>query len=200
MFNDAQVAPGEVIASEWHNTALSQGNIPCASDELPAVDVHVGMEVYQTDTAEKLVYTNSYLEWTPFWNMPWGVIVDPVVVSTTQVIGAGSGGPIDGATITFTAVANRWYRCSAAVDIDASSVGTIGTLVLKEGATTLQEVDITCQGYQNFFITKTATLSAGNHTWHLEMSAIAGTITTHSDVAPIQLVVEDLGPAGAPPD
>jgi len=173
-----------------------------------------GMAVYDKNADALKVYTTTTTGWQAPWNMAWGVV--PATSGGTSGYGhcrvTSTQGTFTGATdvtnasVTFTAVANRLYKVTAHVDITSSVTGDGAQVqVLVDGtayATDIVAVNIAGTGGDRFIkIITSFTIAAGSHTVKLQAQRVTGTgnLTIQGATgSPTILIVEDIGPAGAP--
>lgn len=167
-----------------------------------------GMTVYigSNDASEGL-YTYNGTAWRrgPGWNAPWGFIGYAARTSNVSV-GTGTSDITD-CSITFTAVANRYYRVfghtlmnsnhGAAQDIDFRIAvdGTVARLIPNTTFANPGPGDRI-----SFDLTYVTTLTAGSRTIKLQGSFSAGASNTFDANTndPSFILIEDIGPAGAP--
>jgi hypothetical protein len=165
-----------------------------------------GMVAYigSNDSSEGL-YTYNGTAWRkgPGWNAPWGVI--SYVQTTTAQTGITTRVDVTSMTTgSITYVANRLLRITVQTPKMSGSVAdTRLEVFLMNGATTLSSCTSTTvvAGVGNstnlsFYDTTTA----GARTYDLEVAlsgAGTGSISA-SATNPFQLIVEDIGPSGAP--
>jgi hypothetical protein len=199
-----------LTASDVNNFLMEQSVMSFASTG--ARDVQItspvdGMTAYiRSNDANEGLYTYNGTSWRkgPGWNAPWGQI------GRNQ--GNGPGTSTSGTTETavftsasFTAVANRFYRVSIATTISStagdgytmrirqdSTAGTVwsgGNIVFATGQAKLQVHPMGSLG----------SLTAGSHTFLLTLTRNAGSQTAQiSTLEAVNMVVEDIGPSGAP--
>lgn len=208
---------GQALTASQVNTYLAkQAVVVCTSTTRPASPPE-GMVIYETDTDRLLVYTSSATGWVPPWNKPWGVV--PATSGGTggygyhrntsnQSITATSspGTDLTGATVTFTAYANRLYRITGMADMTNGASLSIGSLNVvidgsAAGANTIATLAAVAGGVQDRMavVNQITTLSAGSHTIKLAAWTSSGTLTIGGSAsAPTIFCVEDAGPVGAP--
>lgn len=173
----------------------------CTSTTRPSSPTN-GMMIYETDTYNTLVYYSSASVWRLPWNMPWGYI------NSSKVTTAITSNAADLTTVVFTAVANRRYRVTGQVYAVSSTVSNdIYYLTLADNAVAnFAQQTNTCDQANNGapgdtiigLITET---SAGSKTYYLKGGRVAGSGNISFNAAataPIMLLVEDIGPSGAP--
>lgn len=177
--------------------------IPCdsSSDYPDSSTRREGMTVYDKNADKLLTYTTSTTGWVAPWNLPWGF------VSLTQVTASTAATNANITTYSLAATANRRYRITAATGSVSSDVANdIAGLAITIGGTQYARVNIDCRtsatganGSSTFAIyapTASATVTVAAYG-----ARVQGTGTINwgaSATTPIQLLVEDIGPNGAP--
>jgi hypothetical protein len=165
-----------------------------------------GMVAYiGSNDADEGLYTYNGTAWRkgPGWNAPWGQI------ARNQANGPGTAtsAATETAVFTsasFTAVANRFYRVSIATTLTAtagdgyvmrirqdSTSGTVwwgGNIGFATGQTKLNVHPMGSLG----------SFTAGAHTFLLTLTRTAGVSAQITTLEAVNMVVEDIGPSGAP--
>lgn len=208
----AQIAVGAAVTSIVTGNITDKrygtgGNLPVVtSASFYPTPPFTGIGVYRrtNDANEGVEFWNSAAAaWRKPWNMPWGVIGTPAAITSSQ----GSITAVTDITslsVAFTAVANRLYR----VTLDAQSV---------QSTVTTDRVDVILADVSNnvllthnypvsqpcgVSLVKTLSgVSAGSYTVKARCQRGAGTGTVQwnaAATAPSLLLVEDIGPNGAP--
>jgi len=201
---------GLVIASAlWNADVRDQTIVPFAStaarDSAISSPV-VGMLEYirSNDITEGFTSRNSAGQWRLPWNMPWGVQqVSNSAVATNSGV---SGAYLDvGTSVTWTAVLRRWYKftySATRVSSPASSVLQVnatdgaGTVVLNgpvtQGSTVAVETPISFSWHE-------FAIAAGSTTRKIRAanSTAAASVFQVGSFSSV-LIVEDMGPSGAP--
>lgn len=162
-----------------------------------------GMVCYvDSGDATEGLYTYQGAAWRmgPGWNAPWGLI------SVTKNTTTDAAITTDKTTITspsFTAIANRNYRITY-IEHSVSNSNAEGNnaRIRISGPNTIQVEALFGGIGQAFVLTNIVTLSAGSTVLVATLGRQAGgtgtTTATRSATSPAQLVIEDIGPAGAP--
>lgn len=185
------------ITSFGSPSAIAKPGVIANAAARPA-SPYEGQAVYQVDTDALLIWNGS--AWTPPWNTAWGTLGRVSLTSLNQT-GITTITDITGASITFTAVANRLYKVWAHGYHNTSAANVTVNQVLREGSTTLQQslassVIATSGTFcQTIYV---STFSAGSHTLKVSctLSSGTGTITAEGgSTYPYQFAVEDIGPA-----
>ena len=122
--------------------------------------------------------------------------------TTASQAGITSVTDLTGMSVTFTAIANRYYKASYHVYAIPTVTNACFSVNLQEGATILQ-IGNTNGGVTNVGTTVTAvwvgTFSAGSHTLKLAGQLTGGSTGTikfeAASVLPWILVIEDIGPS-----
>jgi hypothetical protein len=166
-----------------------------------------GMVVFvgSNDVNEGLyVYHGSAWNRGPGWNAPWGVMAY-VQTTTSQGSITTRVAATSMTTGSVTYVANRLLRITVQTPkISSNAVSDRAEVFLLKGATTLASctsqssvvgVGITA----NLVIYDTTTAGASTYLLEIQRSSGTGTMSTNaSATSPFQLIVEDIGPSGAP--
>jgi hypothetical protein len=106
--------------------------------------------------------------------------------------------------VTWTAVANRYYRTSVIIPVWSQNVspGIVNLTITDATPTTKQSINLQAAGatdvnIQGFVIE--SNIAAGSTTRKVRMLTTggSGTITANSNNAPT-IIVEDIGPSGVP--
>jgi len=161
--------------------------------------------IRSNDSSEGLYHYTSGNAWRkgPGWNAPWGQI------GRNQANGSGTStsGTTETAVFTsasFTALANRYYRVSIATTI-SSTAGDAYTMRIRQNSTAGTVwwggniVFATGQSKLQVHPMGSSTLTAGNHTFLLTLARNAGSQTAQiTTLESVNMVVEDIGPSGAP--
>lgn len=161
-----------------------------------------GMAVYDKNSDKLLTYTTSSTGWVPPWNMPWGIV--NAVSTTTATTGIGSSlTQLTNLAITSTPTANRRLRISWLANMATADTAARSKAVsLTDGSGTqlqawymTQDANLNYTGQGVHYM-----LSTGSSmTWQVRASISANTCTTNfNSTNPGILIVEDIGPNGAP--
>jgi hypothetical protein len=193
---------GAVLTASDVNTYLAkQAVVVCTSGGRPSSPPE-GMVIYETDTDKLLTYTTSTTGWVPPWNMPWGRISSATSTAATTAIGA-SAADVNNLSVTFTAVANRYYKTTIHLPIyqQATSDGFV-SLSLTDGSNAEQvqtQQVVRSGGSQSFTLTHVGTIASGSATRKARISVTAGSGTVaYAANYPALILVEDIGPSAAP--
>jgi hypothetical protein len=161
-----------------------------------------GMTAYigSNDSSEGL-YTYNGTSWRrgPGWNAPWGRIASSSKTTTTSL----STTVTDVTSVTFTAVANRYYKTHFfAPYLSMGAAGACDVYLTDAASTQITVANFSPRGlglFEPVNLMYLETPSAGSHTRKIKsvLSTSTGTIQG-SATAPAVLIVEDIGPAGAP--
>jgi hypothetical protein len=167
-----------------------------------------GMTVYiGSNDANEGLYTYNGTAWRRPWNMPWGSQGRATTSSTRQAMTA-SGTDVTGLSVTFDQVSNRLIKFTFMFGVVALTNAfiafnfTVNTGTTGAGTTvaTLGESKLNLGEYQVFSYTATiATTTTGSQSYHLRQSSLsANGISITNDLGLGIMVVEDIGPSGAP--
>jgi hypothetical protein len=194
---------GSVLTSAQVNTYLmKQAVIVCDSTaDYPASPVE-GMTVYDKGADALKTYTTATTGFQPPWNMPWGVL--SAVSTTTATTSIGSSLTLlTSLAITLTPTANRRLRISWLANMaTADTAARAKAVSLTDGSgTQLQswymsvDANLNYTGQGVHYMTSTGS----SMTWQVRASISANTCATNfASNAPGILIVEDIGPNGAP--
>ena len=163
-----------------------------------------GDVVYETDTDSLFVYTTATTGWRAPWNMPWGQLAYVQVTTGAGNTGLGSTATdlVSLTTGALTLPANRRVKITAQVRTSQNtSTGTIVLGINDSVAGTIGQATnyavATAIGWQ--VVSAVVTPASGAHTYKLQLSTTAGTVDlVASSTQPASILVEDIGPAGAP--
>lgn len=158
-----------------------------------------GAYVDAGDATEGPYFYNG-TSWRLPWNMPWGE------VGYAEATGAQSGisaiADITNATVTFTAVGNRKYRVIGIASFQQVTNPGTATLVIADGSNTALDqkaATLSLNDFGSLAVQKRTTPAAGSTTYKLRLSSTAASLTMNSGAtAPTSILVEDIGPSGAP--
>ena len=200
---------GTTITASWANANVrDQVVTPFSSTSALASAITapvVGMTSYilSNDANEGILTRSSAGQWRLPWNMPWGKVA--LSVSTANV------GPITtianlGPSATWTPVANRLYRTTGFVTLNPSvSTGQTNQVQIQDGTSTNVQIAYTRSSVgepMSVSVSLTESgLSAVSTTRKLAGAVVSGggSFTTNAATAtPAYIVVEDVGPNGAP--
>lgn len=196
------VAGATLTAAEVNTYLAKQAVIVCTSSTRPSSPPE-GMTIYETDTDKMLIYTTATTGWQPPWNMPWGVLayaqtVTPQGTFTSLTDLTGVSSP------ALTLPANRRVRITASGMLQSTVTTDQGELHIREGGTTLKQMNIPALGGAAAGVEFSAVVvpTAGSHTYKVSAArgfGGSGNVSTiASSTYPNFILVEDIGPAGAP--
>lgn len=199
------IVTGTTVSSSWANADVrDQVIVPFASTAArsSAITVPVNGQVSAITAADSThgIYQYNGTSWRMPWNMPWGVLTS--VQTTTSTSNSTSAQTIVTAS-AITVPANRLLRLTGKADVHYVSVADHIALQIQEGATVLQRA-ITWPDSNGADLTAVAVAyispSAGSHTYKLNIAPVVGQSVGASASAtyPAFLLIEDLGPNGAP--
>lgn len=161
-----------------------------------------GALAYETDNNALKQYQTATTLWTAPWNLSWGSLAAPVLVT----VGQGSITTIADLTslaITVTVPANRLIRVTSLVLTAQATAGATNYVHIYEGATQLARAGATVSSAGGVVSLAPSIVisapSAGSHTYKLRGEGAGGTFSTAaSATTPCYIAVEDLGPTAAP--
>src|SRR5581483_9589542 len=157
-----------------------------------------GTVIYETDTGNLLVWDGT--AWHPPWGLPWGQLANAKITATQGGITGETN--IAGLTATVTVPANRRLKVTAHVGNYSGGGADIYDWKILEGATVLADSAISSPGSgEASTVTALLTPAAGAHTYKVTSNHVTGATAGQvnaSATQPAFLLVEDIGPAGAP--
>lgn len=194
---------GSVLtASEVNSYLMKQAVIVCDSTaDYPASPVE-GMTVYDKGADALKTYTTATTGFNPPWNMPWGRVGS--AVATTNQASITTVVDVTSLTVTWTAVANRYYRISCIIPVFslASAGGTAQLQITDSTPTTKAKSNLTIatgnDATLSVFVVESG-IAAGSTTRKARILTTGGTGTITADTSTVPtIIVEDIGPNGAP--
>ena len=193
---------GSVLTASDLNTYLMKQSViqVDSSADYPSAPV-VGMTVYDLNDDALYVYAGATSGWRPPWNLPWGRVAGASSAAATSSIGTSSV-DVSGLSVTFTAVANRYYRTTIQIPIYQQATAA-GYVVLRVNDGTNDKLQTQEQlatgGSATLVLSHVETIAAGSVTRKAKISVDAGSGTiAYTATYPASILVEDIGPAGAP--
>lgn len=177
--------------------AAAGGVITCTSTTRPSSPWQ-GMTIYETDTRKVLEYQTATTTWTPPWNSPWGYV--GAVTGTAQTGIGASVTDLTGLSVSYTGYANR--RLLLQLIVPCFNSTSVGSLYIADSATAILQSGFALPNAVNVFtqmLTTHFTTTGTSHTFKGRASVTGGTLSTYDtgSLKP-QLIVTDIGPAGAP--
>lgn len=194
------VAGAVLTASDVNTYLAKQAVIVCTSTTRPTSPPE-GMTIYETDTDKLLSYTTATTGWVPPWNMPWGFVTEASNTPTQNV--AMTAYTV--VTLTMTGLSpNRRLKFTGTVSRAGSPAVTDPELVseIVVGGTAIAATESERKGvfsspgfFATHHLTGTAVTGAGGNITALIRVTFTG---SNAFVSTCRLVVEDIGPDGAP--
>jgi hypothetical protein len=192
-----------LTASDVNNHLMEQSVMyfatSAARDAALSGSLEDGMTVYQgTNDVNEGIWTYHGSAWRRPWNMPWGHVTEVVIGVDASYAFNTLSFPTT-LSWTGTPVANRLYRARVNFFWTGSAVGTLAFGIGNGSAIT--------RAYQQYMpanaapmssmqeITFTTTGSSMTRGLGVQMISGGGTITVKAGST---LIIEDMGPAGAP--
>jgi len=124
---------GAVLTASQMNTVAKQVVVTCTSGTRPSSPPE-GMTIYETDTDKMLTYTTATTGWVPPFNLPWGRVASASSGAATSSIGT-SNTDVNGLSVTWTAVANRYYLTTVTIPIyQQSTAAGVAYLSIADGS------------------------------------------------------------------
>ena len=201
---------GSVLtASDVNNYLMEQAVMVFSSSAARSSAIsspEVGMTTYLTDTGSIEVYYGATTGWKPPWKLPWGY-VNRTELATTFTQSSSSAYDVTGMSVTFTAVANRFYRVEAFMPYVERVNGVATRFAIYNGNTRLQGSVVDGSNPGTFSVGTSAvpsiitTFSAGSTTvkCRIESAGGSGTMSVSAKEVYPYISVEDVGPSGNAP-
>ena len=191
------VVNANITDTRRRSSALG-GITVCTSTTRPATSLWTGQFIYETDTYKLQQYTTATTGWQPPWNAPWGFVAQVTSTASAQT----TTGTLDlaGGSLSFTAVANRYYK----VSFFGSLYGDATVNQMDVYDNTAAASIVTFENPYNsatfsgtvYASTIVSTWTAGTRSLKLRLIRFfSGTAKTAGNV---RLVVEDIGPSANP--
>lgn len=186
-----------------HRHAFTDNSyVVCTSGTRPGSPTK-GDTIYETDTGLLLVYYGATTGWQRPWGMPWGHIASDESPTSDQG-SITTLTDITGVSVTFTAVASRYYKVTLWVPSIFQVTGGAITLQIANSANTNQKQSlINPTGVSNVntapHVLHFGTFSAGSLTLKGRVSASSAATLDHAAGQTTLLLVEDCGPASTVP-
>jgi hypothetical protein len=201
---------GTTITASWANANVrDQVVTPFASTSALASAITapvVGMATYisSNDVSEGLLTRSSANQWRLPWNMPWGRVGSGSFSTATSSGVSGSLADV-GPTVSFTAIANRRYKVSVSIcRIGApATVSTITTVLVNGSGVPLQYLSFNSVAANAVFpvssVGEFTGIAAGAYTFKVQGTIDGASAATYqSGTYGSSMIVEDIGPGGAP--
>ena len=199
---------GTAITVAFHNTnvrdqAVSQFASAAARDAAITAPV-AGMvaTILSNDVTEGLSFRTSAGTWRLPWNMPWGVVGAATV--TASQAGITTTTDLTSLSVAFTAVANRRYKITGQAMATCTASGDSWQLIVADAANTQLNRSLVLMGVTSgltWTVSHVETITAGSVTRKLRFGRTGGTATATMAATTTEtafIVVEDIGPSGAP--
>jgi hypothetical protein len=208
-----QVASGDYITAAWANTYVAnQVVVPYSSvtdrtNNGPTVSTTGMISTLTTNTATEGIYEyNSAGQWRAPWNLPWGVVAVDNLTGTSVSITATSFTDVSGfVTPSFTPVNRRYYKVTLSVVakqfVSGSNTASLQVVSTTPNSTVGLAIDQTLQPSDiqtmvaSFWINNTATAAT---TYKVQAKTSGQSFSLDGVTYPCSLIVEDMGPSGAP--
>lgn len=203
----------QVTSSFWHDNVRDQlvsrfSSQSARNSGITAPLAGMLTAITSNDSLEGIEFRNSAGQWRRPWNLPWGMVAPSAGITASQT-GIGTAvTDITGCQVTWTAVANRWYRASFSARLDSNHGGfQVAQLLLRDETNTQTAtvyVNLEANGGAGDSVTATGvwfgTRAAGTRSLKLSVlfTTGAGNAVLASGSEGAFVGVEDCGPAGAP--
>jgi len=201
------VVAGTTITASWGNSNVrDQVVTPFATTgarDSAITSPVIGMVEYisSNDVNEGLTTRNSANQWRLPWNMPWGIVASASTTSATALT-TGVTADITGLSVTWTAVGNRRLRITVQCAAYATPINN-AAIILADGAGTQLEIShpSTRSGgaVGGGCLSYIEAPASGSVTRKVRMVVVGTTPTGGgATTSPAFILVEDIGPSGAP--
>lgn len=175
----------------------------CTSGTHPTTGLFAGLQIYETNTGNTLYYQSATTGFTAPWNTEWGYIDTKKVTANQGSITTAVD--VTGLSSTQTYVANRHNRVHVEVLLQTTVADDVVGIILMVDGSQVEVSNIDCRVANQAFSAEINWeidgLSAGSHTIKVQAQRVAGTGTitmVANATAPALLLIEDIGPNGAP--
>lgn len=149
------------------------------------------------------IYHGATVLWRPPWNMPWGRVATATMTTATSAVTTVVD--ITGATVTWTAVANRRYKISLLVRTESSVANDKSTVSITDASNVILTATDRAHAVVNtgepHHVFWEETIAAGSTTRKGRVVRLSGTgnVKINAGAAlPNYMTVDDMGPNGAP--
>ena len=195
---------GATITSTWGSTVRDQIVTPFSTSANRATEIASPVSGQVTTltpaTNNNGLYVYNGSSWRAPWNTGWGI------VAISALPGAFTGtGTQYSSTFTFSAIANRYYRVTLSGDLENSTViaanialgiyNNAGTPALQVLYPSTNRAGVNEHGFAGGSYLY-ASASTGTQTWKIGVINPSGSVTV--TYTPTSLIIEDIGPNGAP--
>lgn len=207
---------GATITSSWGATVRDQIVTPFSTAGVRDGEITSGLRVNgmvstltASDTTNGL-YVYNGVNWRPSWNLPWGLVGRAVNTGTQNLTSTSFADLSNLSASSVPLNGNRYYRATLSLWVGQPVISTTGvdatlSFRITNGAAsttyaTLPDLAIKATDSQPYCATATFTASAGSVTMKAQYK-VTGTgtsILTAGGSYQCELVIEDLGPSGAP--
>ena len=198
-----------LTASDVNNYLMEQSVMVFATtaardSALPSGVVEAGMLCYinSADANEGLYHNTAgtVASWNkgPSWNAPWGYMTTINGSTAGTVIRAGAGsGAVDLVNGSYTAMANRRIQFTASCSVSWTS-SAASALDLKLGGTSVAHLDTPPHTSTGGTLVAITTGTGASISAVLQVLFAASVSAVTAQVLTQQIIVEDIGPSGAP--
>ena len=161
-----------------------------------------GLVSFLTDSGALEVYYGATTGWARPWNQPWGSMVAPASITTSQTFSSTTAVDMTSSSLTFNYTANRRYRFNFSGFFDSPSGSpVIGSLRVIDGftawgqantslATAADQATVNLTAYATYPISGSVTFKIQGYV----NVAAKQFRTLASPTAPVVFSVEDVGP------
>lgn len=207
---------GATITSAWGSTVRDQIVTPFStsgnrSSEISSPVSGMVSTLTASDTTNGL-YVHNGTAWRAPWNLAWGAVGRAVNTGTQNLTSTSFADLSNLSAASVPLIGNRYYRATLSIWVGQPVISTTGvdatlSFRITNGAAsttyaTLPDLFINASDSTPYCATATFTASAGSVTMKAQykVTAASGTpsILTAGGSYQCELVIEDLGPSGAP--
>lgn len=200
---------GNVLtASEVNNYLMEQSVMvfaTTAARDSAITAPEAGMTAYinSGDSSEGLyVYTGTTWNKGPGWNAPWGILTSTHVSTHVQINAGHTAETVVMSSTAVTIVANRTIKITASYAYSCSAAGVTANQRIRRGTTTAgTQVGL---AYSPGLLLANAEAGATmvaidtTNSGSVQYCMTASYSSNHVDLTPTTIIVEDIGPSGAP--
>jgi hypothetical protein len=202
------VNPNEIIDESWGDQIANSvvnpfTNAAARTSAIASPTAGMVSALTAADTTNGL-YVHNGTSWRLPWNMPWGYLAQTTTPpSSVQTISTTSSTKITGTdTPSVSLFANRRYRATCVGNYEKITAATFAYMVpatssgTSLGTAWVYRMEIG----EAVTISWTTIFTGTTYTGTLQLMAqtLAAGITIQNNVVPARLLIEDMGPAGAP--
>jgi hypothetical protein len=206
----AKIADSGITTAKINNGAVTTLKTDISFATTAARDAAItspvaGMTAYiNTGDSSEGLYSYTGTTWNkgPSWNAPWGILTSTHVATHVVIASNHTAETVIITSSAATIPANRTIKITAQWTYYNVTAGALATCRIRRGTTTAG----TQVGYHNFTSILLSGVEGGSNMVAIDTGASGSTqyvLTTayssgNSDYTPTTIIVEDIGPSGAP--